>query len=106
MADDYRVHPLRAQPGEIPRAGQIADYIAENGDLYTAMLTWVGPVIDGHPGKLQCGAMRIQNGAKDAAAETLVSNPIAVLRDGWSYDVATSRIRWCPCAPPFPDKCP
>lgn len=106
MADDYRVHPLRTQPGVTPKAGQICDYLAEDGDQYTAMLLWVGAPIPGHPRRLAVGAMRVQNGAKDAAAETLVSNPIATLRDGWTFNLDLNCVTWCPCAPPFPDHCP
>lgn len=106
MADDYRVKPLEVQAGSIPKAGQIADYLDEDGDLYTCQLMWVGDKVPGHPRRLQCSAVRIQNGYKDRSATSLVSNPVAVLRDGWIFDLDLNCVKWCPCAPPFPDHCP
>ena len=101
MPDDYRVHPLRVVPGEIPRGGQVCDYHYKNGDLGTLWIAQHGTV-EGHPDLHWVSGFLIKNGNKNEDATTLVSDPPAMDRDAWRYDVAGGFAFWCPCTPPDP----
>lgn len=106
MPNDFRVSPLHTTPGVLPKAGQVTDYLHENGDWSTLWIRVVGDKIEGHPGKIWVAGFVLHNGNKFKDATTLVANPIAFASDAWSYDIDAGYAKWCPCAPPFPDHCP
>lgn len=87
--------PLSTQPNHPPQAGQFTSYTEEDGTMYNAVIM---SVKDTSP-----DGQFVQVGVEWYDAST---NPVSVQRNGRLYNVKLGRVFYCPCAPPFPAKCP